>query len=223
MSDNLKITAYLVSPLAGDVPYLDAIIEWEMSQRLGLAQKIQRHEPAPLYGGVPIPMLRRRIGGMLVPCCSSPIASPDRDSVEHFAKRIAVEYAGLLREDRRLKVATGNQVYKSYRLPLHVRLCERVVWFCIGNRREILKLLKSVPSLGKKRSYGYGRVARWEAERVEEDWSWFAASDRGPVLMRPLPACQELPANLRGARRDFGAVQPPQWHPDRYCERVVPC
>lgn len=219
----LKITAWLSSPIAGDIPFLDAILEYEMAQRSGLAFKIQRHQPAPEYGEVHIPMLRRRIGGLLVPCCSAPICAPQREAVEHFAKRLAVEHAGLLREDRRLVVATGNSTFKSYRLPLHLRACDRIVWFSVAHRRPVLKLLKSVHSLGKKRSIGYGRVARWEAEAWHADWSWFAPTDRGPVLMRPLPLCGELPAGLLGFRRDFGAVQPPMWHPERYVERVAPC
>lgn len=218
----LKITAHLATPIAGDVPFLDAIIEWEMAQREGKAYKIQRHQPAPPYGDVHVPMLRRRIGGVLVPCCSAPICSPEIETVEHFAKRLGVEHSQFLREDRRLIVATGNNAYKSYRLPLRLRIVDRVVWFTIAHRSRILKLCKSVHSLGKKRSLGYGRVAKWEAESVDEDWSWFARSGLGVVLMRPLPLCDQTDG-LLGSRRDFGAVQPPMWHPDRYMERVVPC
>ena len=220
---NIKVTAYLSSPLVGDVPFLDGVLEYEMAQRTGLAQKVQRHEPAPPYGEVHIPMLRRMIGGLLVPCCSAPIFAPDHEFVSHYAKRLAVEHSDLLREDRRLVVATANMVYKSYRLPMHTRACSRVVWFAKAHRRPTLKLLKSVHSLGKKRSQGFGRVSRWEAEDWPHDWSWYAPSEKGPVLMRPLPLCDELPKDLQGARRDFGAVQPPMWHPDRYTERVVPC
>jgi hypothetical protein len=218
----LKVTARLASPVVGDVPFLDAILEYEMAQRLGLAFKIQRHMPAPEYGAVHIPVLRQRIGGVLVPCCSSPIYAPQHEAVEHFTKRLGVEHASLLRQDRQLIVAVGNSTYKSYRLPLHLRACDQIVWFVRGHRRPVLKLLRSVHSIGKKRSYGYGRVAEWTAETMAEDWCWFAPSDQGPVLMRPLPLCPQLPPNMLGYRRDFGAVQPPYWHPDRYLERVVP-
>lgn len=219
----LKITAHLATPVVGEVPFLDAIIEFEMAQREGKAYKIQRHTPPPPYGDVHIPVLRKRIGGYLVPCCSAPIYSPMIESVEHFAKRIGTEHADLLAPEKRRIVAMGNSTFKSYRLPLQLRLCDRVVWFAEAHRRHILKLLKSVKSLGKKRSYGYGRVREWEAVNVDEDWSWFAEIEHGPVLMRPLPLCDELPEGLIGWRRDFGAVQPPMWHPARYIERVVPC
>lgn len=221
MSDEfLKVTCWLATPIVGDVPFLDSIIEYEMAQREGKAFKIRRDQPCPPYGDVHIPMARRRIGGVLVPCCSGPICSPARESVEHFAKRLGVEHSGLLAAERRRIVPIGNAVFKSYRLPFRMRVVDRIVWFCAGTRRHVLKLLKSVASVGKKRSYGYGLVDRWEAERVEQDWSWFAP---GNVLMRPLPACSELPADIAGSRQDFGACQSPYWHPDRYREIVVPC
>jgi len=221
--DIIKVSCHLATPIAGDPPMLDALIEFEMAQRQGKAEKIQRSEPAPVYGEIHIPMLRQQIGGLLVPCCSSPIMVSQRQTTEHFGKRLSVEHSNLLSPRQRKKVAMGNATYKAYHLPLRLHRVDRIVWFARATRRHTLKLLKSVHSIGKKRSQGYGRVDRWEAERIEADLSWYAPSDRGPVLMRPLPLCADLPDNLIGFRRDFGAVQPPMWHRDRYIERVVPC
>lgn len=222
-SDIIKVTAHLSTPLAGDAPFLDALLEFEMAQRCGKAQKIRRDQPCPPFGEVHIPMACRNIGGLQVPCASAPILEPCREAVEYFAKRIATEHSDTLATDRRLQVALGNNTYKSYRLPLRLREIHRVVWFAMATRRHTLKLLKSVHSIGKKRSIGYGRIERWEAERVDMDWSWFVPTERGQLLMRPLPLCDELPSDLIGFRQCFGAVQPPMWHPDRYVERVVPC
>jgi hypothetical protein len=218
----LKVTAWMASPIAGDVPHLDGLLEFEMSQRLGLAQKVRRDLPAPPQGEIHIPMVRRQIGRWNVACCSSPIYLVRHEWRENFAKRLAVEHADLLATNQRLVVATGNQVYKSYRLPLRIRDCERVVYLCLGHRRPVLKLLRSVSSIGKKREIGYGRIREWTAEEVEGEAWWFAPSTAGPVLMRPLPV-EGLPANLIGARQDFGACTPPYWHGDRYGEIVVPC
>lgn len=219
---SLKVTACMASPIAGDVPMLDGLLEFEMSQRVGKARPIQRWEPAPEYGEIHLPLLRIRIGGLLVPCCSSPILSPIREAVEHFAKRFAAEHAEMMAPDKRRIIATGNSSLKSYRLPLRTRACDRIVWFVKGHRRPIKSLLRGVVSIGKKRSFGYGRVQRWELEWIDQDWSWFALSEQGTVLMRPLPLCDELPRDLIGYRDDFGACQSPYWHPDRFTERVVP-
>jgi hypothetical protein len=223
VSDFLKITCHLASPIGGDVPMLDSILEYEMAQRLGLAGKIQRSEPAPPYGMITIPIARHWIGGLLIPCCSSPIVEPAQESVERFAKRLSTEHADLLKPSERKMVPVGNGLFKSYRLPIRLRHTSQIVWFTTGTRRHVLKLLKSVVSLGKKRSYGYGIIKEWTAEKIDEDLSWFAPTDSGTILMRPLPACDDLPADLIGFRKEFGAAQSPYWHPDRYIERVVPC
>lgn len=221
---NWKVTAVLSSPLAGDAPYLDGLLEYEMAQRHGKAHTIQRGRPAPPVGEIHLPCLRGEFGGVNgIPRCSAPILSPVSTRHEHFAKRIAVEHSGMLREDQRLVVATGNSWTKSYRLPLLTRNVDRIVWFIGGSKRRSLKsLLKSVDSIGKKRSQGYGRVARWEFEEIEHDWSWFAPSDQGTLLMRVLPWCDEI-HKLAGWKRWCGGFAPPYWHPDRIMEVAIPC
>lgn len=217
----IKVTAHLSSPIAGDVPMLDAILQFEMAQREGKANKIRRDQPCTAFEDVHIPILLGSIGGLAVPHCSSPIFATETETVEHFAKRLSVENADLLTEKKRLVVATGNSTFKSYRLPLRLRVVDRVVWFAVAKRKPVLSLLRSVHSIGKKRSVGYGKVARWEAEYLDDPPTWFAECEEGRVLMRPIPLCDE--SKSLGSRRDFGAVQPPYWHPDRYCERVLPC
>lgn len=218
-----QLTAHMSSPIAGDMPMLEGMLEYEMAMRTGMANALQRHQRAPQYGLIGVPIARRMFGGLLVPCCSDPVPAPGHETVQHFAKRLAVEYASLLEPKRRLMVATGNAKFKSYRLPLRIRAVGRVVWFGVGDPDGVLDVLQDVVSIGKKRSFGYGRIARWSIESIGTDYSWYAPTDAGQVLMRPLPYCDELPDDLIGYRRDFGAVQPPMWHPDRYMERVVPC
>jgi hypothetical protein len=223
---NWKVTALLSSPIAGDVPYLDSIIELQMAFCQNKARPILRCEPAPPVGGIHIPCLRGDIGGVKgIPRCSAPIAVELDSRHEHIAKRIGVEHAGLLSEAQRLSVATGNSWTKSYRLPLKVSNVDRVVWFVGGSKRRHLKsLLERVKSLGKKRSDGYGRVSCWGFDEVEHDYSWFApAEGGGTLLMRVLPHSSDLPSDLVGFKRWFGGFAPPYWHPDRFLDVVVPC
>lgn len=221
---NWKVTAVLSSPLAGEAPYIDSLLEFEMAQRHGKAHTIQRGEPAPPVGSIHLPCLRGDFGGVDgIPRCSAPIVAPENVRHEHFAKRISVENAGLLREDQRLVVATGNSWTKSYRLPLKISNVEKICWFIGGSKRRSLKsLLDSVHSIGKKRSQGYGRIAEWQFEEVEHDWSWFAPSEQGTLLMRVLPWCEDI-NKLIGWKRWCGGYCPPYWHPDRIMEVAVPC
>lgn len=229
MPDALRVTAHLCSPLAGEPPHLDSLLVYVSSRLSGKDAepgfKIDRNTPCPDSSKIAIPMLRINAAGWGIAACTSPIMSePLNDCHEHVAKRIGVEHSLLLAEDERRVVTTTNSWTKSYRLPLRVRRVEKVVWLCIGNRREILSSLKLVPAIGKKISIGYGRVARWEIERLDYEplrwWPWFIDG----VLMRPLPlAWGKLPQNLQGAKRDYCSVVDPYWHPDRYTEAVVPC
>jgi hypothetical protein len=221
---NWKVTAVLSSPLAGDAPYLDSLLEREIVLRHGIAQRITSNAPAPPIGSVHLPCLRGEFGGVNgIPRCSAPILVPQSVRHEHYTKRIAVENAALLRDDQRLVVATGNSWTKSYRLPNKVSNVDRVCWFIGGSKRQSLKtLLDSVRSIGKKVSQGYGRIYEWQFEEVEHDWSWFAPSEQGTLLMRVLPWCPEI-HNLIGWKRWCGGVAPPYWHPDRIMEIAVPC
>lgn len=219
---SLLVIAHLASPLAGDAPMLDGLLEFEMAQRQGLANKIRRDQPAPPIGAIHIPMLIQRLGVWPVPCSSSPIYAAENDRHEFVAKRLAVEFSEELAPENRNVVAMGNSVFKSYRIPLRIRSIKQVAWFCQGHRGPILKLLKSVKAIGKKRSVGYGRIREWTAEEVPGELHWYAPHESGQVLMRPLPIGPWLPRELLGFKVDFAGVIAPYWHPDRYDEIVTP-
>lgn len=226
------ITARLASPLCGEAPQLDALLELAMApfHESGRPQhQIDRNQPAPPAGVIPIPIPRRSVAGWPVARCSGPIeAEPDATWVDHVAKRIGTEYAPILKPEARRKIVISNTWTKSYRLPMRIRQVSAVCWFAVG-RAGVLRtfLARHITAIGKKRSVGYGRIAAWEAQPWPEDWTWFAPDpDSGkPILMRPLPVGDgsHLPGDLIGARRDFGACVSPYWHPERYTEIVVPC
>lgn len=225
MSDGLLIKARLGSPLAGDPPQLDGLLIDQLCLFQGY-RRFGRNDPLPADSdSIRIPIAHSMFGGANVPLASSPIfaAVAGTDRHEHVVKKLAVEYADMLAPERRLKIAVGGGDFKSYRLPLRVRLVPVVAWFAIGDRRTVLKVVRRVRAIGHKRSIGYGRVAEWTVDRIDADYSWFAPSERGPVLMRPLPEAGRFPAGLIGARPDFVAVKSPYWHPDRYMEAMVPC
>lgn len=229
MANPLLVTAYLATGLAGDTaPHLDSLLVKALCifhPKAIPGYKVDRAIPAPPQAEIPIPILRRTLGPWSVPCCSDPILGHTAsDRHEHFVKKIGVENAGLLAPESRLVVSTTNTWTKSHRQSLRTRTIDRVCWFAMGHRREVLKTLKRIKFLGKKISYGNGRVAKWTVEDAERDWTWFTPWDQyGTVLMRTLPIGPWLPGNLIGFRRNFGGVVDPYWHPERHTEIVVPC
>jgi hypothetical protein len=238
MTTPLLITACLSSPLAGDPPQLDSLFEWALSpfeerfreqQQAGVPHhRIDRALPAPEQGVIRIPIERCWLGKHLVALCSNPILPvPRADAVDHICKRIAVEHTSLLYKPERKIISTTNAWTKSYRLPLRVRLVDRVCWFASGTGRNVRKALRDVNAVGKKVADGYGRVREWIIEEAKEDFSWFAPIDGGTVLMRTLPLLLDgrewLQKTLAGWKRSFGAPCPPYWHQERFTEIAIPC
>lgn len=238
MTGPLLVTAWLSSPLAGDPPQLDSLLEWSLApfevgfqdkQKRGVPHHhIDRSLPAPEQGVIRIPLYRKWLGGFLIAQCSDAIMPAAKaDAVDHICKRIAVEHSGLLADDERKVVSTTNSWTKSYRMPLRIRLIERVAWFAFGTRSSVRKALRDIHAIGKKVADGYGRVREWIVEDIAEDRTWFAKSNGGTVLMRTLPRLIDgkawLPDDLIGYKRHFGACCPPYWHQERFGEIVVPC
>jgi len=224
---NWKVTAWLSSPLAGEPPALDAILEWELSKRLGMKHhnKLTRNVPLSDIQRVPIPLAKRTISGHDVYACSNPIIpEPTAEWVDHMARRIDTDLIALLlapNQRKSLLVASGP--YKMLYRPLRIRLVDRVVWFARGDKTEIRKLLKSVNALGSHRGIGYGLVERWELEETgEDDYSIFADCQGKPVLMKTIPFGHSL-QNVGGYKHSFGGAFPPYWHPETYMEIAIPC
>jgi len=130
----------------------------------------------------------------------------------------------------KINVTSGS--FKGMRLPKRVIAVERVVWFAVaradgaknsGHVSRLRSRLRRVKALGAKWDIGFGRVARWEVEKIDEDWSWFADHGDDRVLMRPMPVCDELPDDLTGCKRWFDRPCPPYHDKSTACEVVVPC
>lgn len=217
----LVVTASLCSPLAGDAPQLDGLLELVMCGLVG-RRGIDRAGPAPPLGQIPIPILRRRLGEWTVAACTSAVLPDVLCQTERFTRILDFREPLLLGAPRRVS-ASGTWT-KGYRLPLLVRRVRLARWLCLGEPREMRRKLGEVTSIGRKISQGYGRVAQWSVDPWQgPDATWYAAGESGQVLMRALPIGDWLPANLQGARRTYGACCPPYWHPDRYTEIVAPC
>jgi hypothetical protein len=226
MIKNWKATAWLSSPLAGEPPSLDTIIEWELSMRLGMKShvKLTRDTPLSKIPPVPIPLAKRTISGHDVYACSDPIIPPpSAEWVERVAKRIDTDMiAQLLAPEERKNIAVTSGPYKARYTPIRVRLVDRVCWFFRGDKYEIRRILKSVFAIGKYRGIGYGIIDKWEFEDMgENDYSIFAPGESGRILMKTIPS-KNL-ENVSGYKVSFGGGKPPYWHPENYMEIAIPC
>lgn len=242
MIKNWLISAWLASPLAGDAPMLDGILQWEMSLRLGAkhAKKLGKWTRASEILDIPIPIAKRTINGHDVFCCSSPILPPLQapEWVDRTSKRFeSSKMAQIIDPMYRKNVATGSGAYKSRFAPERIRLVDRVCWFVRGDRKEIKKILKDIHAIGKDRNIGYGFVWQWTFDEMAEDYSIFAPYPHDQhdshnqhndkqVLMRTIPLNNNSNNNLNnicGYKLSFGGYKPPYWHPAFQMEIAVPC
>jgi len=93
--------------------------------------------------------------------------------------------------------------------------CTKVITFCcLGNMKEVERLLEKCTHIGKKRSQGYGKIKKITIEDTKD--SWYCYNEKGETT-RAIPICTtELSDLLKNG--GFHAVRmgykPPYWHPD---------
>jgi len=236
----VRVECRLATAVGGtDGLYLDSILEASMCRRAKTFMESShgdRHAyfvpshgdslPVDAVGKLPIPIVRARVGDLWIPRCSSPIFGETlADDAANYTTAFPLDKVEHLAESERTKIMQSGGRYKSFRLPLRVRLVERMVWFAATNHppSELRRRLGQIRHIGKKTSQGWGVVAGWSVDLIDNDHSWYAESDDGPVLMRPLPADMEHPEGLIGARRGFGGCVGP-YHDRRFWREIVePC
>jgi CRISPR type IV-associated protein Csf3 len=221
MLKNWRLTINLLTPLAVKPPALDALLMWELSNRIGLnhGEKLTRSVPlSQVKKCEHLPLCKKTIAGVDVFRCSDPIYRIEHEYHEHQAKRFECDKMALLLKDterKSLLVASGP--YKMRFVPIRCMLIPKVVYFFRGDKVEINKLLKGVFALGKHRNIGYGFVRNFEFEEMVEDYSVFA----GKVLMRSIPFVDDM--EIEGAQIGYGSCKPPYWHPDNMMKVLTPC
>lgn len=231
MGTPLKITAFLSSPLAGDAPMLDAILEWYAFKtnfndcsRLSKGMRLSKHDRLTYYMIELLPLDEFVFkGGKRCYCVSSPIIDAVSDGVEHYATRM--DFSAL--KDRvspsdvgKLAPATGP--YHPSFEPFRVRAARAIVWYALGTKRYLKEWLSGIESIGSRTAAGFGAVSRWCVEDADEDF-WLFSGPKKDVLMRPVPVEGFDIGFIQGARYDFGAIVPPYWHPQRQMEILRPC
>lgn len=198
MADHLKITFRLDG--AGlyydpDEPiHLDALVAWALAPIHCKTSDITRADVPEEF---PMPLAQTSFNAERVWRASALFPEGvTAETLTYWRKRFRVDRIELTRGSPNL----SNGVYRDWNMPLPLLLTHTMVAYAVGDRRDLLKLLRRVPALGKKRAHGHGRVTGVEIERIEADYS-MAMDGRA---MRWLP-------DARGVR--LVRPRPPYWHP----------
>lgn len=193
MADALKIIFHLDGAGLYYDPaepiHLDALVAWTLAPIHCKNKHITRDD---LPEEFPMPLAQTSIHGVRVWRASALFPEgATAETITHWRKRFRVGRIELTRGSPNLT----NGVYRDWNMPFPLLLTHCMVGYAVGDRRDLLKLLRRVTALGKKRAHGHGRITGVEIERVDDDWSltrdgramrWLPDPD-GVRLVRPRP------------------------------------
>ena len=226
MGEPLLIKAWLASPIAGDAPMLDAILERHAfvhdidgCSKLSTGRQLNTHDALTYDMLDCVPLDRHTFpDGSTCYCTSSPIADTVCETTEHYVKRLDyTELKGRVRPQDLGKLRQVTGPYTPSFEPHRVRTARSIAWYVRGDADTLRAWLEDVHQIGGKTAAGYGIVSSWSVTAADE--LWMLADG---VLMRPVPVCAFEHAP-KGAREYYGAIKPPYWHPMRQMEIYKPC
>jgi hypothetical protein len=191
----LEIVFYLQTPISLGFPWIffDSLLAHvRLKEELG-----ERYYSLPTkipLGGVPdIPIKRWHD----VPVASVSIFEPTTElHTFSFFKRGDFPFP-------RGKISRASGFFKDFYLKVVYVPATRVRFYATGELREVERLVKLVPALGKERNIGFGFVKRVEVREVEHEWGLV----KDGIAMRPIPV-----KYLRSYEdATYMAYKPPYW------------
>lgn len=224
---SLKITANLISPLAGDAPMLDALLEkYAFSNninncaKLSKGMQLNKHDKLTYYMLEHVPLGEYTFkNGKRCYAVSSPIVDCVSDGVEHMSTRMDFNVLkDVVSQNDINKLAPVTGPYHPSFEPFRVRNVRKICWYANGHKRVLREWLKDIKQVGGYRAAGFGMVSGWDVEESGE--YWLLAQN---VLMRPVPVDEFDAETIYGAKMYYGAIVPPYWHPQRHMEILTPC
>lgn len=104
----------------------------------------------------------------------------------YVQRRFPVQEAALLTTMKSVHIGAGAT--KHFRVPIEAGrvIDDRMVWYAIGDRLEIERLLSHCTHLGRRRGVGLGRVKLWTVEPCET-WDGFPVLSPDGKPLRHLP------------------------------------
>lgn len=125
------------------------------------------------------------------------------ESLQYWRKKFRQNRVDITKGSPNLQLG----IYREYNTPMPLLLCKKMSAYTVGDPHRILDLLRrNLKYLGKKRSYGKGKIISIEAEEFKYDFS----------LLKDGMATRFLP-DKNGSR--IVRTRPPYWN----IYEAVPC
>lgn len=186
MFQNLKITAKMRTAVCfSEYLRFDCILSAAKAKEL-LADKYYLQEKQYSSADTVIETLSKflkfneKLGVFHASCAVS-----DNEFVTAYSKRwnSGLDRAVKFKGKGRAEIDTARGFFKAYRNPLVYHVMPEIVFYAVGDKAEIERLLQNIAYLGKKSSQGCGEVPEWIVEVIDEDMSIF----NNGRLMRIVP------------------------------------
>jgi CRISPR type IV-associated protein Csf3 len=221
----MKITAHMqdgrIATTDGYLP-LDSILaaEWMRRNHPDAYYNASSHMLTNELIEAELPFERRGAGESWYWACSFNAIPSSHEYVMHWHKRFDDQLEQYIDfQGRRGKVDVKSSRHKAYRMPLVVRLFERLEWYAVGDADAVRDLCSGVTHIGKKTSQGLGAVDWWEVEPWPEDRSVWGPDGR---LMRAIPMDSALESRDAVRVERYG-IRPPYWWNDHQRVCFMPC
>jgi hypothetical protein len=158
--------------------HLDSLLTWALyPMQVKMCDLGRDDKPEDIK----IPLLESTVNGSKVWHASALfLDGPGFETLRFWRKRFDQDAMENINGNPNIK----KGVYREYNVPVPLLLVPRMIAYASGDRKEVKKILsKNIKGLGKKWSYGYGRVLDIECEKTSEDFSHV----KDGMTMRYLP------------------------------------
>lgn len=196
----LIVTAHMASGIASADPWspgLEGILTyWSAKEQHDEETFVEHLSGLVDVPEIPIPMGREEHEDIWWWQCSMPIAAPVVRS-QHAMHRRFDDWAAYDRVPERVgRVETKGGRYKAGRLLRTVTHAPYVQWHCIGDAREIQRLLRYCYNIGFGHTRGLGQVFHWTIDPGgDPDIARY---------YRPLPVAFAAQHGITGPEMDWG-------------------
>jgi len=174
--------------------HLDGLLEWAAMpiEKIGI---VDRNSDDIFHPEIPVE--KWKVGDTWGWKASALFPEPERhpESIQYWRKKFRQNRSHLLG----CSFNTMSGAYREYNMPMVLCMCNRMIAYVRGEKCKIKTLLEKIKYLGKKGSYGKGRVNNIRVRGINHDWS----IEKDGRYMRFFP-------KKDGVR--FGRVRPPYWN-----------
>lgn len=199
-----RLRGRVILPMTGYV-HLDALLAWAVCYVECRPPALDEDQLRP----VKIPVERSACGRYHL--CSASVSKLRQRELRWINKRFPIEWwqaLGAGRSAKRVQINAGPS--KGFRVPVeavHLK-GDALLWWCVGERGAIERLLEVVTHVGRRRAVGEGEVVEWHVAECEP-WG-----DGFPVLGSDGEALRHLPPGVEGLGQHvlrIGTLTYPYW------------